>query len=69
MKIIKMIFDEMVMSLSGLVLYLLIWIGVVLYLLESGKGSLAIILLISGFAWTYKEMKLTKQDLERRKKQ
>ena len=69
MKIIKMIFDVMVDVFSGFVLYPLIWAASVISLIESGNKPLAILLLISGIAWVYKEIKLTKQDLEMRKKQ
>lgn len=53
--IAKTIFEQLVNLFAGLFLYLLIWAGAVMALVNSGEMVLAILLTLSGFAWVYKE--------------
>lgn len=53
-KIIKKISEDIINLFSYFLLQLLIWVGAIMGLVESGNDFLAILLLLSGGAWAYK---------------
>ncbi len=65
-KTISIIFEKVVDLFSPFLLYLLIWTGAFMGLVESKNTFLAILLFLSGIAWAYKEWCDTKQNLNGR---
>ena len=62
LKIFLKAFFEMLIDLSArFLLPMLIWCGAVISLANSGNGFLALILVFSGIAWTYREFRFSKR--------
>lgn len=59
-RVTKTLFETSIDMLSEFILWLLIWVGSVLSLINSGEIFLAVLLLFSGFAWVYKDAKKLK---------
>ena len=56
-KTLKKVFEMFVNLFSTIMLWSLIWAGSVLALIDYGESGLAVLLIISGVAWAYRDIK------------
>ncbi len=62
----KDVFDMLIDMFSTIFLWLLIWTGAVIALIDHGDFVLAIFLVLSGFAWLYKDAKNYKKEVKKK---